>query len=51
MSEQAILAETPPAPASNGCSQPTKPAPKWAAPIPSRPKSHNHCAEVVDGAS
>jgi hypothetical protein len=23
-----------------------KPAPKWAAPIPSRPKSHNHCAEV-----
>jgi transposase len=26
--------ETPPAPASNGCSQPTRPAPKWAAPIP-----------------
>ena len=39
--------ETPPAPASNGCSQPIKPAPKWAAPIPSRPKSHNHCAEVL----
>jgi hypothetical protein len=39
--------ETPPAPASIGCSQPTKPAPKWAAPIPSRPKSHNHCDEVL----
>ena len=39
--------ETPSAPASNGCSQPTKPAPKWAAPIPSRPKNHNHCAEVL----
>src|SRR6202011_3156442 len=38
---------TPPAHASNGCSQPKKPAPKWAAPIPSRPKSHNHCAEVL----
>src|SRR6202048_4521596 len=38
---------TPPAPTSNGCSQPKKPAPKWAAPIPSRPKSHNHCAEVL----
>ena len=35
---------TPPAPASNGCSQPKKPAPKWAAPIPSLSKSHNHCA-------
>jgi hypothetical protein len=34
--------ETPPAHASNGCSQPKKPAPKWTAPIPSRPKSHNH---------
>jgi hypothetical protein len=33
--------------ASNGCSQPTRPAPKWVAPIPSRPKSHNHCAEVL----
>src|ERR1700716_2192904 len=40
--------ETPPAPASNGCSQPTKPAPKWAAPIPSHPKSHNHCDEVLE---
>ena len=38
---------TAPGPASNGCSQPTKPAPKWAAPIPSHPKSHNHCAEVL----
>ena len=28
----------PPAPASIGCSQPTKLAPKWAAPIPSHPK-------------
>src|ERR1700737_2633126 len=37
----------PPAPASNGCSQPKRPAPKWAAPIPSHPKSHNHCAEVL----
>src|SRR5438067_1726600 len=41
--------ETPPAPASIGCSQPTKPAPKWAAPIRSHPKSHNHCAEVLAG--
>jgi hypothetical protein len=39
--------EMPPAPASNGCSQPKRPAPKWAAPIPSHPKSHNHCAEVL----
>src|SRR5208282_2863854 len=39
--------ETPPQPASNGCSQPTKPAPKWAALIPQRSKSHNHCAEVL----
>src|SRR5258706_13752214 len=38
---------TPPAPESNGCSQPKRPAPKWVAPIPSRPKSHNHCAEVL----
>src|SRR5258705_7451675 len=46
-------------PASNGCSQPTKHAPKWAAPIPSqRPppvtpnsKSHNHCAEVLVGST
>src|SRR5579863_4655273 len=43
-------------PASNGCSQPRKPAPKWAAPTPSPPtprrprsKSHNHCAEVLGG--
>jgi hypothetical protein len=28
--------------ATPGCSQPTKPAPKWAGPIPSHPKSHNH---------
>ena len=40
--------------ASNGCSQPKKPAPKWAAPTPIRSpaprpnsKSHNHCAEVL----
>lgn len=38
---------TPPAPKSSGCSRPTKPAPKWAAPIPIRPKSHNHCAEIL----
>jgi DDE superfamily endonuclease len=38
--------ETPPAPVSTGCSQPTKLAQKWAAPIPSHPKSHNHCGEV-----
>ena len=29
--------ETPPAPASPGCSQPKRPAPKWAAPIRSPP--------------
>src|SRR6266481_6846816 len=40
--------ETPPALASNGCSQPTRLAPKWAGPILSRPKSHNHCAEVLE---
>jgi transposase len=40
-------AEMPPAHASNGCSQPTRPAPKWAAPIPRLPKSHNHCAAVL----
>ena len=45
---------TPPAPASNGCSQPTKHAPKWVAPTPSslpsarpKPKSHNHCAALL----
>src|ERR1700685_828323 len=38
----------PPAPASNGCSQQTRPAPKWAAPILPLPKSHNHCAEPLD---
>jgi transposase len=38
--------EMPPA-ASNGCSQPTRPAPKWAAPILPLPKSHNHCAEPL----
>jgi hypothetical protein len=48
--------EMPQEPASNGCSRPTKPAPKWAAPIPIQrqppatpsSKSHNHCAEVLD---
>ena len=39
--------EMPPALASNGCSQPRKPEPKWAAPILSWPKSHNHGAEVL----
>ena len=39
--------ETLSAPVSSGCSQPKKLAPKWAALIPSRPKSHNHCAEVL----
>jgi hypothetical protein len=33
---------------SNGCSQPTNPAPKWGAPIPTRPKRHNHCEAVLD---
>ena len=37
----------PPAHASNRCSQQTRPAPKWAAPIPPLPKSHNHCAEPL----
>ena len=43
----------PPALASNGCSQPSKPAPNWRAPIQSltpnqpKPKSHNLCAEVL----
>ena len=32
-----------PEPASNGCSQPTKPAPNSAAPIQPPPKSQNHC--------
>ncbi len=37
-----------PAPASSGCSQPIKHAPKWAEPIQtSRPKSQNHCDEVL----
>src|SRR6185312_10169857 len=39
--------EMPPGHASNGCSQQTRPAPKWAAPIPLLPKSHNHCAEPL----
>ena len=41
-------------PMSNGCSQPKKPAPKWAAPTQSQPapkrtrrKSHNLCATVL----
>jgi hypothetical protein len=37
----------PPAAASNGCSQQTRPAPKWAAPILPLPKSHNHCEEPL----
>ncbi len=39
--------EMPPAPASNGCSQQTRLAPKWQAPIPPLPKSHNHCDEIL----
>ena len=39
--------EMPPAPASNGCSPQTRPAPKWAAPILPLPKSHNPCAEPL----
>ena len=42
--------------ASNGCSQPTRHAPKWVGPIHSpalparaKPKSHNHCAAVLAG--
>jgi hypothetical protein len=45
---------TPHAPASNGCSQPKRPGPKWVARIlssilfPTHPsKSHNHCAAVL----
>src|SRR4030088_2173685 len=41
-------------PASNGCSQPQRLAPKWGAPTRSpppsaspRPMSHNHCATVL----
>src|SRR5215211_6247290 len=41
--------ETRPALASSGCSQPTKPAARWVALTPTRPKSHNHCAEVLAG--
>src|SRR4029450_11468222 len=41
--------KTPPAAASNGCSQPTRRAPKWAAPIRKRSKSHNHCETVLGG--
>src|SRR5712672_2261828 len=41
--------ETPPALASIGCSQPTRHEPKWAALTPARPKSHNHCAELLVG--
>jgi transposase len=39
--------ETPPAPASIGCSQLKKPEPKWGMPIRSPPKSHNHCGEIL----
>src|SRR6266704_2130131 len=41
--------ETPPALASIGCSQPTRHEPKWAALTPAQPKSHNHCAELLEG--
>jgi len=33
--------------ASNGSSQPRKPATSWHAPIPTQPKSQNHCDEVL----
>src|SRR5205807_5423313 len=36
-----------PEPASNGCSQPTRPAPNSAAPIQPPPKSQNHCDEPL----
>ena len=39
--------EIKPEPASNGCSQPTKPAPNSAAPIQPPPKSQNHCDEPL----
>jgi DDE superfamily endonuclease len=48
------VSATPQAPASNGCSQPKKLAPKWPKPTRSppafqgpSPKSHNHCAAVL----
>jgi hypothetical protein len=37
----------PPATASNGCSRPTKPEQKWAAPILKHSKSQNHCETVL----
>src|SRR5262245_1270442 len=40
--------ETTAAHASNGCSHPKKPAPKWPAPTQSQSTSHNPCAEVLD---
>src|SRR5258708_20329414 len=39
--------ETKHAPASGGCSQPTRHATKCAPPIQARSKSHNHCAEPL----
>jgi hypothetical protein len=39
--------ETKLAPASTGCSQQTKLAPNWGAPIQARPKSQNHCDELL----
>ena len=33
--------------ASIGCSQLTRPAAKWVPLTPARPKSHNHCAELL----
>jgi hypothetical protein len=35
--------------ASNGCSRQKRPAQKWGEPTQTLPKSHNHCAEVLDG--
>ena len=39
--------ETAAALASNGCSQPRKPAPRWPTPIPEHPTSHNLCVEEL----
>ena len=42
------LSEIKAAPESTGCSPPTRPEPKWRAPIPiPRSKSHNLCAELL----
>src|SRR5882672_6867777 len=35
-------------PASNGCLRQKRPGTKWGGLTQTRPKSHNHCAEVLD---